>query len=446
MRCAGAAIAEDEIPLARVGPEDLYVGGGEARGLQPRRDRLGRPRHVAGGRVGRVDLDEFFVDLPCARVVRSRLRGDDRGGEENEENGVLHWQILLVSSAWMSARPGGLSATRLAPALSRSLPRRGQPATALMECIRSGTLPARIILPNGIVATCCWRSYEDQRYSTLIGGRFAARHVGHSARASAGGGTRRRRQAGGGGQDVQVKANQLAPNFYALQANGLSTVGVLTGPDGVLMVDAGTAALTEKIVAAIKQVSDRPIRFLINTHVHADHTGGNENFGKMGVTILARDALRTRLMKPNPGADGAPGNPAPAAALALITYDGPVTFHMNGEDVQLIPVRSAHTDGDTMVKFPVSDVIMSGDFFRSLGYPNIDLTNGGSLKGVIDGLDQLINAAGPCHQDRSRPRRDRQQGRRHRAPRPDHGASRQSRADGQAGNDPRTGDCGKADR
>ena len=104
-------------------------------------------------------------------------------------------------------------------------------------------------------------------------------------------------QAGRGGQDVQVNANKLAPNFYALQANGLSTVGVLTGPDGVLMVDAGTPALTDKIVAAIKQVSDRPIRFLINTHVHADHTGGNENFGKMGVTILSRDALleMTRL-------------------------------------------------------------------------------------------------------------------------------------------------------
>jgi cyclase len=202
--------------------------------------------------------------------------------------------------------------------------------------------------------------------------------------------------AGGrGAQDVQVKANQLAPNFYALQANGLSTIGVLTGPDGVLMVDAGTAALTEKIVAAIKQVSDRPIRFLINTHLHGDHTGGNENFGKMGVTLLSREALRARLAKPNPGPGGAPGNPAPAAALAVVTYDSPVTLHMNGEQVQLIPVRSAHTDGDTMVRFPVSDVIMSGDFFRSLGYPNIDLTSGGSLKGMLEGLEQLANAAGP---------------------------------------------------
>jgi len=202
-------------------------------------------------------------------------------------------------------------------------------------------------------------------------------------------------QAPAAAPDVQVRATQLAPNFYALQATGLSTVGVLTGPDGILMVDAGTAALTEKIVAAIKGVSQAPIRFLINTHLHGDHTGGNANFGKMGVTLLSRDQLRMRLMKPNPGPSGAPGTPAPAPALPVVTYDGPVTIHMNGEDVQLIPVRAAHTDGDTAIKFPVADVIMSGDFFRSLGYPNIDLTSGGTVQGMIDGLDQLIKAAGP---------------------------------------------------
>jgi glyoxylase-like metal-dependent hydrolase (beta-lactamase superfamily II) len=218
-----------------------------------------------------------------------------------------------------------------------------------------------------------------------------------TAHAQAPAGGRGGGQAGGGAaQDVQIKANQLASNFYALQANGLSTIGVLTGPDGVLMVDAGIAPLSEKVIAAVKQVSDRPIRFLINSHLHPDHTGGNESLGKMGVTILAREQLRTRLMKPNPGPNGAPGNPAPAAAVPLVTYDGPVTIHMNGEDVQLIPVRAAHTDGDTMVKFPVADVIMTGDFFRSVGYPNIDLANGGSLKGMVEGLTQLANAAGPA--------------------------------------------------
>lgn len=199
---------------------------------------------------------------------------------------------------------------------------------------------------------------------------------------------------GGPPADVQVAANKLAPNFYALQANGLSTVGVLAGPEGVLMVDSGTAALTEKIVAAIKTVSDRPIRFMINTHLHPDHTGGNENFGKMGVTILARERLRGRLVKPNPGPSGAPGNPAPAAALPFVTYDAPITFHMNGEEVQAIPVVNAHTDGDTMVRFPVSDVIMTGDFYRSAGYPNIDRASGGTFDGMIKGLNAIIDTAG----------------------------------------------------
>ena len=201
-------------------------------------------------------------------------------------------------------------------------------------------------------------------------------------------------RGGAAAADVQVAANKLAPNFYALQANGLSTVGVLAGPDGVLMVDSGTAALTEKIVAAIKTVSDRPIRFMINTHLHPDHTGGNENFGKMGVTILARERLRGRLVKPNPAPSGAPGNPAPAAALPLVTYDAPLTFHMNGEEVQAIPVVNAHTDGDTMVRFPVSDVIMTGDFYRSAGYPNIDRNSGGTFDGMIKGLNAIIDTAG----------------------------------------------------
>jgi glyoxylase-like metal-dependent hydrolase (beta-lactamase superfamily II) len=168
---------------------------------------------------------------------------------------------------------------------------------------------------------------------------------------------------------------------------------VLTGPDGVLMVDAQFAPLTEKIVAAIKQVSNGQIRFLINTHVHGDHTGGNENFGKMGVTIFARENLRNRLMKPNPGANGQPGVPAPAAALPVVTYDAPIVIHLDGEDVRLIPVPAAHTDGDTMVLFPHANVLMSGDFYRSTGYPNIDRANGGSLNGMLTGLNAILALA-----------------------------------------------------
>jgi cyclase len=188
---------------------------------------------------------------------------------------------------------------------------------------------------------------------------------------------------------VQIETVKLTPNFYVLNGQG-GAIGVLTGPDGVLMVDSQFAPLTEKIVAAIKQVSNTPIKFLINTHVHGDHTGGNENLGKMGVTIIAREELRERLAHPPPGANGAPGTPAPAAALPVITYDSPLTIHLDGENVQAIPIPKAHTDGDTLVYFPNANVIMIGDYFRSLGYPNIDRANGGSLPGMLAGIDTAI--------------------------------------------------------
>jgi cyclase len=176
---------------------------------------------------------------------------------------------------------------------------------------------------------------------------------------------------------VQIETVKLAPNFYVLNGQG-GAIGVLTGPDGVLMVDSQFAPLTEKIVAAIKQVSSTPIKYMINTHVHPDHTGGNENLAKMGVTIFAREELRNRLPKTAP------------AALPVITYSSPITFHMDGEDVRAIPIPHAHTDGDTMVHFPNANVIMIGDYFRSLGYPNIDRANGGSLAGMIEGINTAI--------------------------------------------------------
>ncbi|HEY3824296.1 MAG TPA: MBL fold metallo-hydrolase [Bryobacteraceae bacterium] len=188
---------------------------------------------------------------------------------------------------------------------------------------------------------------------------------------------------------VQITTDKLTSNFYVLNGQG-GAIGVLTGPDGVLMVDSQFAPLTEKIVAAIKQVSTSPIKFLINTHVHGDHTGGNENLAKMGVTIFAREELRNRLAHPAPGANGAPGTPAPAAALPVVTYSTPLTLHMDGEDVQAIPIPKAHTDGDTLVYFPNNNVIMIGDYFRSIQYPNIDRTNGGSLPGMLAGLDSAI--------------------------------------------------------
>ena len=193
---------------------------------------------------------------------------------------------------------------------------------------------------------------------------------------------------------VQIKTTKIGGNFYTLEGSG-GTIGVLAGPDGVLMVDAQFAPLSDKIVAAIKQISDGRIRFLVNTHVHGDHTGGNANIGQLGATIMARENLRARLMKPAPLANGQPGVPTAAVGLPVVTYDTPIVFHMNGEDVQLIPVPVAHTDGDTMVYFQNTNVIMTGDFYRSTGYPNIDRANGGTMNGMLAGFDAIIRLARP---------------------------------------------------
>ena len=193
---------------------------------------------------------------------------------------------------------------------------------------------------------------------------------------------------------VEIKATKIGNSFYVLEGQG-GAIGALVGPDGVFLVDTQFAPLTEKIVGAIRQISDGRIRFVVNTHVHGDHTGGNENLGKMGVVIMARPELRARLVKPNPGANGAPAPSAPAAALPVVTYTSRTTVNMNGEEIQLIPVPAAHTDGDTMVLFPGQDVLMMGDYFRTVGYPNIDRANGGSLKGMVDGLQAAIDLVKP---------------------------------------------------
>jgi cyclase len=193
---------------------------------------------------------------------------------------------------------------------------------------------------------------------------------------------------------VQIKTTKIAGNLYTLEGQG-GTIGVLAGPDGVLMVDSQFAPLSEKITAAIRKVSDQKIKFLVNTHVHGDHTGGDENFGKLGATIISREELRYRLAHPNPAANGTPGVPMPAAGLPKQTYRGLMTLNMNGEEIQLIAIPRAHTDGDTMVYFPGLDIIMTGDFYRSVQYPNVDRANGGSLQGLLDGLGAVIGHAGP---------------------------------------------------
>ncbi len=206
---------------------------------------------------------------------------------------------------------------------------------------------------------------------------------------------------------IEIITEQIAPNLYMLSGSaGLDPshedaaggrIGVLAGPDGILMVDAQYAELGDKVLAAIRRVSAAPIRFLVNTHIHRDHTAGNAKFAKLGATIFAREELRAGM---SGAARSLNGNPAPAsdpAAIPVVTYGmgEPVRLHLNNEIVDLVPIRAAHTGGDTMIRFEKANAIMIGDYYRNFGYPFIDLANGGSLKGMLEALDATMKAAGP---------------------------------------------------
>jgi cyclase len=182
---------------------------------------------------------------------------------------------------------------------------------------------------------------------------------------------------------VEIIPHHVAGSVYYLEGRG-GNIGLSIGEDGIIMIDDQFAPLTEKIVAAIRSLSDGEIRFLINTHVHGDHTGGNENLGNMGVLILARDEIRVRLAQQ-----------APAAALPVLTYSDAITIHLNGEEVYAFPVPPAHTDGDTFIHFKDSDVVHTGDVFRTTAFPVIDTSTGGTLKGTLEALGRLIGIAGP---------------------------------------------------
>jgi cyclase len=188
---------------------------------------------------------------------------------------------------------------------------------------------------------------------------------------------------------VQIKTHNVAGNVHYLEGQG-GNVGLLIGDDGVLMIDDQFAPLSEKLLAAIKALSNKPIRMLVNTHVHGDHTGGNENFGKLGIDIVAHDNVRVRLAR---GVNG--GAPSPAAALPVVTFGDTMSLHLNGETITVGKLPAAHTDGDSYIRFASADVIHAGDVFRTVGYPGVDFNNGGSVKGTIDALQALVDMAGP---------------------------------------------------
>ena len=182
---------------------------------------------------------------------------------------------------------------------------------------------------------------------------------------------------------VQIIPHQVTAGIYYLEGQG-GNIGLSVGEDGVVMIDDQFAPLTDRILAAIRQLNQGEIRFVINTHLHGDHTGGNENLGRMGILILARDAVRVRMSAT-----------APAVALPVLTFSEPINIHLNGEQVRTIPVPPAHTDGDSFIHFVNADVLHMGDVFRTTGYPFMDLANGGSLEGLIEALGIGIGLAGP---------------------------------------------------
>lgn len=181
---------------------------------------------------------------------------------------------------------------------------------------------------------------------------------------------------------VEVKAEKVAGNVYVLYGAG-GNIGVSVGDDGVLLVDDQFAPLAPKIEAALKGLTDKPLRFVLNTHWHFDHTGGNALFSRHA-TIIAHDNVRRRLAEGSPGLGGRPIPPAPKEALPVLTFDHALTVHVNGEDIRALHFAPAHTDGDVIVFFPRSNVVHMGDDFVTYGFPFVDVQAGGSVLGMVE--------------------------------------------------------------
>lgn len=190
--------------------------------------------------------------------------------------------------------------------------------------------------------------------------------------------------------DVVIKTNKVTENIYMLEGSG-GNIGVFVGDDGVFMIDDQYAPLSEKIKAAIAELSDKPVKYLVNTHWHGDHAGGNENFGKNGATIIAHENVRKRLSTDQHSKAFNRTTPAaPSVAWPVITFAEDMNLHVNGQQVMLIHVHNAHTDGDTFVWFPDSNVLHMGDCFFKDRFPYIDLGSGGSVSGALRAIEAAM--------------------------------------------------------
>ena len=189
--------------------------------------------------------------------------------------------------------------------------------------------------------------------------------------------------------DVTITTEQVTDNIYMLQGSG-GNIAILTGEDGTIMVDDQFAPLSDKIIAAIKDISDQSVHYLLNTHWHGDHTGGNKNFANAGATIIAHDNVRKRLSTDNVRPFGRTTPAAPKAAWPQLTFNDEMHIHYNNENIHLIHNHNAHTDGDAFVYFSDSNVLHMGDCFFKDRFPFIDTELGGSPDGYIKAIANAI--------------------------------------------------------
>jgi glyoxylase-like metal-dependent hydrolase (beta-lactamase superfamily II) len=192
---------------------------------------------------------------------------------------------------------------------------------------------------------------------------------------------------------IEIQTTKVANDLYVLVGEG-GNILVSAGSDGILLVDAQYAPLHQKIMDAIRKISPQPIRFLINTHFHTDHTGGNEAMAKAGAVIIAHENVWKRLSAGQPNANNPAQSipPAPKEALPVVTYSDSLTLHFNGDEIYIYHPAPAHTDGDSVVHFRRANLIHVGDLLSSIRYPRIDANNG-SVDGTIAEADHLLKIA-----------------------------------------------------